>query len=134
MWPRRSHVLSPLTDAASGPKGRNILWNDAFEIYFKELKRMVSAENLLSYLDCKLPFTVHTNTSDKQVGTVISQNKKSIDFFSRILRKPYRNYTTTEKELLAIVECLKKSRGIILGYEIYILSDNKNLVYAATLS
>ena len=29
MWTRRSHVLSPLTEAASGPKGRKILRNCA---------------------------------------------------------------------------------------------------------
>ena len=29
MWPRRSHALSPPTEAASGPKRRKILWNDA---------------------------------------------------------------------------------------------------------
>ena len=40
----------------------------------------------------------------------------------------------TEKELLAIVECLKQFRGIIFGYEINVFSDNNNLVYAATLS
>ena len=51
-----------------------------------------------------------------------------------ILIKPQRNYTTTEKELLAIVECLKKFRGIIFGYEINLLSDHNNLVYATTLS
>ena len=134
MWSRMSHTLAPLPEAASAPKGRNILWNDAFEIYFKELKRMVSAENLLSYPDWKLPFTVHTNTSDKQLGTVISQNKKPIDFFSRILRKPYCNYTTTEKELLAIEKCLKKFWGMIFGYEINLFSYQKNLVYSATLS
>ena len=50
------------------------------------------------------------------------------------MSKPQRNYTTTEKELLAIVECLKKSLGIILGYEINVFLDHKNLVYAATLS
>ena len=29
MWPRRSHALAPPTEAASGPKGRKILSNDA---------------------------------------------------------------------------------------------------------
>ena len=134
MWPRRSHVLAPLTEAASGPKGRKILWNDALEIYFKNLKCMVSVETLLSYPGWKLPFTVHTGDSDKQLGAVNSQNNKPISFFSSKLSKPQRNYATTKKELLAIVECLKQFRGIIFGYEINVFSDHKNLFYAATMS
>ena len=35
MWPRRSHILYPLTEADSGPKGRKILRNGALESYFK---------------------------------------------------------------------------------------------------
>ena len=69
---------------------------------------MVSAEALLSYTDWKLPFTVHTDASDKYIGAIISQNNKHISFFSRILSKPNCNYTTTEKEILAIVGCLKQ--------------------------
>ena len=103
MWPRRYHILDPMAEADSSPKGRKILWNDALESYFKELKHMVSAETLISYPDCKLPFTVHTGAYDKQLGAVISHNNKPIYFFSRILCKPQRNYTTTEKEVLAIV-------------------------------
>ena len=78
MWSRRSHVLDPLTEAASGPKGRNIFWNDALESSFKELKCMVSAYTLLSYPYWKLSFTVPTDASDKQLGSVISQNNKPI--------------------------------------------------------
>ena len=29
MWPRKSRILDPLTEAASGHKGGKILWNDA---------------------------------------------------------------------------------------------------------
>ena len=65
---------------------------------------MVSAETLLSYPYWKLPFTVHTDASDKQLGNVISQNNKPIDFLSRKLGKPQLNYATTEKEPLAILE------------------------------
>ena len=79
---------------------------------------MVSSETLLTYTDWKIPFTVHTDVSDKKLDAVISQNNKPTYFFSRILSKPQRNYTTNEKELLAIVECLMKFRRILFGYEI----------------
>ena len=36
IWPRHSHVLDPLTEAASGPKDRKMLWNDSLESSFKE--------------------------------------------------------------------------------------------------
>ena len=95
---------------------------------------MVSAETLMCYPDWKLPFTVCTYASDKRVCDVISENKESIAFFSSILNKPQRNYTTDKKELLAIVECLKQFLGILFGYEINVFSKQKNLVYATTLS
>ena len=45
-----------------------------------------------------------------------------------------RNYTTTKKEMITIVECLKQFRGIFFGYEINVFSDHNILSYAATLS
>ena len=81
-----------------------------------------------------MPFTVHTDVSDKQLDTVISQNKKPTAFFSRILSKPQRNYTTNDKELLAIVEFLKQFQRILFGNEINVFLDHVNMVYDATLS
>ena len=69
---------------------------------------MVSAETLRSYPDWKLPFTVHNDGSDKRLGAVIIQKSKPIAFFSKILIKPQRNYTTTEKKRFAVVECCKQ--------------------------
>ena len=100
MWPRRSHILYPLTEAPSVPKGRKILWNDELERSFKELKRTVSTDMLLIYLDRKLPFTVHTDAYDKQLCAVTSQKNRLIDFFSIILGKQHCNYTLTLKKLL----------------------------------
>ena len=58
---------------------------------------MVSSETMLSYPDWNIPFTVHIDTSDKQLCAVISQNNKHIALFSRILSKTQHNYHTTEK-------------------------------------
>ena len=65
IWPSRSHILYPLTEAYSGPKGKKILWKDVLESPFKELKCVVSAETLLSYTYWKRPFKVHTDDFDK---------------------------------------------------------------------
>ena len=58
---------------------------------------MVSSEILLSCTAWKLPFTVHNDASDKQLGAFISQNNKPIDLLSRKLSKPQRNYTKTDR-------------------------------------
>ena len=69
---------------------------------------MVCQETHFNYPDWSKPFDIHTDASDYQLGAVISQNKKPIAFFSRKLNSAQRNYTTTEKELLSIVECVKE--------------------------
>ena len=135
MWKQRSHILSLLIDASAGKKGKTkIHWTSEMDEAFTQAKNMVAQEVFLTYPDWNLPFCVHTDASDKQLGAVISQKDKPIAFFSRRLSKPQRNYTTTEKELLSIVECLKQFRNILFGYKINIYSDHKNLVYEATLS
>jgi len=111
LWPRRSHLLTPFTEISSGPKGKKISWNDELEQAFNDTKAMICKETLLIYPDWNKPFDIHTNASDYQLGAVISQEGKPIAFFSRKLNKAQKNYTTTEKELLSIVECIKEFRN-----------------------
>ena len=62
---------------------------------------------------------IHTDTSDFQLGAVIIlQEGKPLTFYSRKLAAAQRNYTTSEKELLSIVETLKEFCSILLGYKI----------------
>ena len=90
---------------------------------FTKAKNMISQEVFLTYPDWTLLFCVHTNALDKQLGAAISQNDKPTAIFSWRLSKPQRNYTTTEKELLSIVECLKQFQNILFGYEIHVYID-----------
>ena len=55
------------------------------------------------------------DASGLQLGAVISQNKKPIAFYSRKLNPAQRNYTTTEQEILAIVESLKEFKKHTIG-------------------
>ena len=57
------------------------------------------------------------------------QDNKPIAFYSRKLNDAQTRYTTTERELLSIVETLKEYRNILLGHEITVYTDHKNLVY-----
>ena len=82
---------------------------------------------LLSYLKFNKPFSIHTDASDLQLGAVISQNGKAIAFYSRKLNPAQTRSTTTEKELLAIVETLREFKNILLRQKIKVYTDHKHL-------
>ena len=74
-------------------------------------------------------FEIHTDASKAQLGSVISQCGKPIAFYSRKLNPAQQRYTTTERELLSIVETLKEFRNILLGQEVVVHTDHLNLTY-----
>ena len=127
MWKRRSHILAPLTAITSAKSTWK--WGAEQEESYNTIKRVIAQEVLLAYPDFNVPFDVHTDASDLQLGAVISQNGRPIAFYSRKLNKSQRNYTTTERELLAIVETLKEFQNILLGHDIKVHTDHKNLTY-----
>ena len=73
------------------------------------------------------------DASDYAVGAVLGQRleKKlmAICYTSKTLVKSQINYTTTEKELLAVVYALEKFQPYILGSNIIIYTDHAALKY-----
>ena len=128
MWIRRSHVLAPLTSLISTKKKR-FKWEAEHQDAFEKCKRIIAREVMLAYPDFSKPFEIHTDASHYQLGAVISQGGKPIAFYSRKLNDAQTRYTTTERELLSIVETLKEFRNILLGHKIVVHTDHKNLVY-----
>ena len=127
MWPRRSHFLAPLSSLVS----INVRWNwsDECQKAFTQIKSIIAKETLLAYPDFSKPFEIHTDASKVQLGAVISQEGKPIAFYTRKLNPAQTRYTTTERELLSIVECFKEFRNILLGQQIIVYTDHENLTY-----
>ena len=57
------------------------------------------------------------------------QNGNTIVFYSLMLNPTKINYTTTERELLSIVEKLKELGTILIGKRITVYTECKNLTY-----
>ena len=127
MWARRSKTLSPLSALTS--KNVKWSWTEVEQKAFDTMKRIISRETLLSYPDFSLPFTIHTDASHLQLGAVISQNDRPIAFYSHKLNPAQVRYTTSERELLSIVETLKEFRNILLGQRIHVYTDHLNLTH-----
>ena len=104
-------------------------WTDVHTKAFNTMKMALSQYTVLTFPDFSQPFHIHTDASDYQLGSVISQNDKPIAFYTRKLTSPQQKYTTTEKELLSIVETLKEFRNILLGQQIVVYTDHLNLTY-----
>ena len=69
------------------------------------------------------------DTCKLQLGSVISQKGEPIAFCSRKLNPTQVNCTTTECELLSIVETRKEFGNILLEQQIKVKSDHNNLSY-----
>ena len=127
MWRWRSHVLAPLSVLTS--KKVPWKWGEAERTAFLEAKRIISKNAILAFPDFNKKFVIHTDASKYQLGGVITQDGKPLAFYSRKLKDAQTRYTTTERELLSIVETLKEFRNILLGHEIEVFTDHKNLIY-----
>ncbi|GFS56454.1 retrovirus-related Pol polyprotein from transposon 297 [Trichonephila clavipes] len=98
----------------------------------------VDPEKVASILDIPPPKNVkelqsflQTYSSNYALGTVLLQGEGSdehtIEYANRLLTPAECNYSTTEREALAVVWALKKFRGYIEGMEITVASDHQPL-------
>jgi hypothetical protein len=77
---------------------------------------------------------MNTDGSATAFGAVLYQGDKVVGIFSRKLSVSQRNNTTTERELLAIIEALEYFRSMIYGLELKIRTDHVNLLHNPDLA
>ena len=100
---------------------------------FETLKDKLVSAPVMHAPDWNKPFELMCDASDLAIGAVLGQRidnqPRVIYYASRTLNGPQLNYTTTEKEFLAVVFALEKFRSYMIGSEITIFTDHSGLKY-----
>ena len=98
------------------------------------LKEKMVTASILVFPDWKRPFHVHVDASSIDLGIILAQPGDGgighpIAFARRKLSSAERNYTTTEREGLAMVYALHKFRHYLLGSHFKMFIDHLALKY-----
>lgn len=126
-----SAIARPLTNLLK--KEISWTWDEREQNSFEMLQAKLSSAPLLQYPDFTKPFIITTDASGYAIGAILSQGKlgqdKPISYASRTLNQAELHYTTTEKELLAVVWACKHFRPYVFGRKFQIVTDHKGLIW-----
>ena len=128
--PILADIATPLQNLLT--KNAKFNWTHDCEQAFEQLKHLVKKSVMLHYPDYSKPFLLRTDASNLGLGAVLLQEDSEsrlvpICFISRSLTKSEQNYSTTEKELLAIVWSLQKLHAYVHGSQLVIETDHQPL-------
>ncbi|RDX98897.1 Retrovirus-related Pol polyprotein from transposon 17.6, partial [Mucuna pruriens] len=102
---------------------------------FQELKNLLISAPILQAPNWDLPFELMCDASNSTLGAILGQRAGAgqpvhvIAYASRTMDFAQQNYTTTKKELLAIVFALDKFCSYLLGLRIVVFSNHAALRY-----
>jgi hypothetical protein len=129
--PNFGDIAKPLTSLLR--KNTPYVWDQKTNEAFIKFKELLIIEPLLQYPDFTKQFVVTTDASNQALGAILSQGPigedKPIAYASKTLAGAERNYSTTEKELLAIVFTCKQFRQYVFGRKFIVVTDHKPLTW-----
>ena len=112
-----AHITKPLTDCLK--KHAKIIHDERFKNCFELCKNLLMNEPILQFPDFNEKFNLTTDASNLALGAVLSQGPiskdKPVAYASRTLSDHEKNYSTIEKELLAIYWATKHFRRYLYG-------------------
>ncbi|CAL1537174.1 unnamed protein product, partial [Lymnaea stagnalis] len=130
--PKFSDVTLPLRKLINKDSKKQIVWTDECENTLRTIKEIFQSDNILLSPNFKQSFTLVTDASNIGLGACLMQEYnhklRPITYLSRALSRTEINYSTIEKECLAIVWALTKLQKYLLGRKFTLLTDHKPLM------
>lgn len=96
---------------------------------FENLKRNITNHPILKFPNFEKSFELTTDASNYAIGAVLTQDKQPVCYASRTLNEHERNYSTTDKEFLAIVWAVTYFRPYLWGRKFKINTDHLPIKY-----
>ena len=129
-----SQVASPLNELTK--KDAVFKWSQECEEAFQHLRNALINPPILAYPNYNSPYILETDASHTGVGMVLSQEQEGkqrvIAYAGKKLNDAQRNYSTTEKEALAVVCGLQQFESFLVGNKITIITDHIALKWLLT--
>jgi hypothetical protein len=91
---------------------------------FDKLKKCIVKLPELAHPDNALPYDIHSDASNIGIGAVLVQRGRPIASESRTLIVAERNYSTTEKECMAVVWALEQFHPYVHGADFTVFTDH----------
>ena len=131
--PNYATVASPLTDLTRKGEPNELQWNNEHERAFETLKARIANPPILKLPDNSKEYVLRTDASNVGIGAVLFQEendvKHPVAFASRKLLPREVNYSTIEKECLALVWAIQKFEVFLYGKKFLLEVDHKPLEY-----
>ncbi|GFX06805.1 transposon Tf2-9 polyprotein [Trichonephila clavipes] len=142
-----AHILAPLVKFLKGirnkkrPKRKVKVkpeeaqeWTDEATTAFELVKQALAHATLLHHSMPNAPLSIWVDASDFAVGGALAQFHHNVwqplAFLSMKLSASQKNWSTYDRELLAIYRMVKRFRHMLEGREFVIYTDQKPLIYA----
>lgn len=124
--PNFTEVIAPLNELLT--KNSKFHWGIRQEEALEKIKMKMKSAPILACPDYNKPFFLQTDASNVGLGSVLFQREgnqeKVIAFRSRALTSNEKNYTTTEKECLAVIWAIQRNLEYLEGIPFTIITDH----------
>jgi hypothetical protein len=117
---------APLTDLTK--KGA-FHWTEDSQQTFKKMKEVMSTCPILALPDFSQSFVLECDALGVGIGAVLMQGGHPIVFEIRKLDESERLYPIYDREMLAIMHALTKSRQYLVGSRFVVKTDHNSLKY-----